>query len=49
MNHSLRNLQRTRGGPIFAGVGSKVSSKFPDAKTVLEKNKTLFNVINSQF
>ena len=47
MNRSsaLRNLQRSRSGPVFGGLNSKVSQKFPDVKHVLAKNKALSNLL----
>ena len=41
-SHSLRNLQRSRGGAIFSAGISKI---FPDAKQVMKDNKQLANAI----
>ena len=41
----LRNLQRSRSGPVFGGLNSRLSQKFPDVKSVIGKNKALQNLV----
>ena len=37
----LRNIQKTRGGPVFAGALQKQDNRFPLVSEVIQNNSTL--------